>query len=362
MAKTLLISNTRPDDAGGRAEKIDTRQRLLEERGWEVVVGYVPEPYLRSFLPSIYRCWRRARKENVDIVHSISNPMHLQIVGLVVAFLTRLPWLAEFRDPMVKNPDREVGTTEMYLAKTIEKLTVRFADRVVWTDGIQMRDEYFTQTYPDIPNDRFRKLPFLGFEAEKFESAPTEIYDAFTITYAGSFYKGWIEPYGLLEGFSVYVGRNEPEEDEFTLQFYGDWNESYQEKTEELGLADFVETHEFVPHEEIIPVLKGSDIVVYIGGNNPENRLNIPAKIWDYMGARTPILAVVDPSFRVARLIEENSLGIAVHPDDTEGIAESIERILSGDFKYTSNETVFDEFSRTHEMDALAEILDSASS
>ncbi|ELZ47192.1 hypothetical protein C464_09682 [Halorubrum coriense DSM 10284] len=79
------------------------------------------------------------------------------------------------------------------------------------------------------------------------------------------------------------------------------------------------------------------------------------------MGAKTPILAVVDPSFRVAQLIEENGLGVVVHPDNREEIADAIERMLSGEFQYVSNKTTFDEFSRSHKMDELAEVLDSVS-
>ncbi|WP_161781671.1 glycosyltransferase [Halorubrum coriense] len=262
---------------------------------------------------------------------------------------------------MVRNPDREDGTFEMYLAKIIESLTVRFANRVIWMDGIQMQKKYFIETYPNLAEKQFKELPFLGFEAGKFESVPTENYEASTITYAGSFYEGWIEPYELLRGFSDYVNKNEPEGDELTLQFYGDWSDEYQGAVEKLNLVEFVNTYNFVPHEKIIPLLKGSDIVVYIGGKDPENRLSVPSKIWDYMGAKTPILAVVDPSFRVAQLIEENGLGVVVHPDNREEIADAIERMLSGEFQYVSNKTTFDEFSRSHKMDELAEVLDSVS-
>jgi len=357
--KVLLISNKRPKDTGGRAEKIDTRQKQLEQKNWEVVVGHVPKPYLRSFVPSIYHCCRRASKEDVDVIQSMSNPMHLQVIGLLTSLLLQVPWIAEFRDPMVESPDREDGTVSMSVAKIIERITVHFADRVIWTDGIQIQEDYFTEAYPDIPSKRFSKLPFLGFEAEKFESAPTENYETTTITYAGSFYEGWIEPYELLEGFSKYIKDNEIDPDEITLQFYGDWDENYQKETEELGITNFVEIHNFVPHEEIIPVLKGSDIVIHIGGDDPQNQLNIPSKIWDYMGAKTPILAVVDPSFRVAQLIEKYSLGVVVHPKDTKAISNAFEDMVSEGVKYTSNNDFFYKFSRTQNIETLFGVLES---
>lgn len=361
MKTVLLISNVGLEGEGGRSEKFATRKRMLQERGWEVVIGRVPEPYILLFPYALLKCLYVGVERDVDVVNSVSNPFHLQLIGYIVSRLLDLPWLVEFRDPMVDNPDRDPDAFLTKLVAWVERLAVRNADKIVWGDGIQMENDYLEKKYPGVPAERFYKLPFLGFESEKFESTPTEKYDASTITYAGSFYEGWIEPYELLEGFSAYVKKNVLEESDLTLQFYGDWNEEYQETTEEFGLTGFVETRDFVPHEEIIPVLKGSDIVVYVGGDDPENRLSVPSKIWDYMGAKTPILAVVDPSFRVAKLIEENGLGIAVHPDDTEGIADGIERMLSGEFRYTSNKTVFGEFSRSHKMDVLAEILDSVS-
>jgi len=356
-----LISNVGVNGEGGRSEKFATRKRMLQERGWEVVVGRAPEPYIPLFPYAVLKCLYIGHRNDVDVVNSVSNPFHLQLIGYLVSLLLRVPWLVEFRDPMVSNPDRDSDEFLTKISGWVEKLAVRNAEQVVWGDGIQMGDDHLERKYPEVPSEKFYKLPFPGFETEKFESAPEDNCGVTTITYAGSFYEGWIEPYELLEGFSVYVERNEPKPDELTLQFYGDWDKEYQEKVKELFLSDFVETHDFVPHEEIIPVLKGSDIVVHIGGDDPQNELSIPSKIWDYIGARTPMLAVVDPSFRVVRLIEENSLGIAVHPDDTDGIAESIERILSGDFEYTPDETVFDEFSRAHKMDVLAKLLESVS-
>lgn len=359
MKKVLLISNVDLKNGGGRSEKFSTRKRMLQERGWDVVVGHVPEPHILLFPYAILKCLYIGMKRDIDVVNSVSNPFHLQLIGYIVSQILGLPWLVEFRDPMVKNPDRDPDAFLTKIAAQVEKLAVRNSDQVVWGDGIQMPDDHLETKYPDVSAEKFYKLPFLGFEAKKFESAPTENYDSLTITYAGSFYEGWIEPYELLEGFSIYVERNNPSQDELTLQFYGDWTEQYQEKVEELGVSEFIQTYDFVPHDQIIPVLKGSDIVVYIGGDDPQNKLSVPSKIWDYMGAKTTILAVVDPSFRVARLIKENGLGIVVHPNNTEEIADGIENILFDEFEYIYDETVFEEFSRSHKMDVLTQILDS---
>jgi glycosyltransferase involved in cell wall biosynthesis len=146
------------------------------------------------------------------------------------------------------------------------------------------------------------------------------------------------------------------------MQFYGDWNDEYQRAVEGAGLEDVVSHHEFVPHEEIVPVLKGSDpvlkgsdLALYVGGDDRDNRLNVPSKIWDYVGARTPILAVVDPSFRGAELIETYDLGLVVDPEDTEGIAEAIAAVRAGEYDYDPDPEAF-ESTREGKFERLAEL------
>ena len=139
------------------------------------------------------------------------------------------------------------------------------------------------------------------------------------------------------------------------MQFYGDWNDEYQGAVEAAGLDDVVTHHEFVPPDEIVPVLKGSDLLLYVGGDDPANRLNVPSKIWDYVGSRTPILAVVDPSFRVAELIEEYGLGLVVDPEDAEGIAAAIAAVRSGEYRYDPDPAAFG-FTRETKFERLAEL------
>lgn len=354
MPTVLLVSNVRPDDSGGRASDFATRARLLGEHGWDVVVGHVPEPYVRSFLPSIWRCYRLARRVDADAINSVSNPLQLQLIGYAVSRLAGLPWLAEFRDPMVENPDREPGAPLTKVAKVVERLTVTRADEVVWGDGIQLPDDYYERTYGEA-GARATKLPFKGFDPAMFEDVTPVEYDEFTITYAGSFYDGWIEPHSFVDGVARHV---EEHGDDLGVQFFGDWAPEYDRAVEESGIADLVRVHDFVPFEELVPALKGSDLALYLGGDDPANRRNVSSKLWDYVGARTPVLAVVDPSFRVAHLVREHALGVVAPPSDPAGIADAVTAVRSGTFEYDPDEATVERFDRRRKMRRLSEILD----
>lgn len=351
----LLISNRRLDENAGRAEKFQSRATQLGEHGWELTVGYV-DPSPTGLPTGLARCLRLAR--NADVINSVSNPPELQVIGGIVARLTGTPWVAEFRDPLVANPDVERDSVAASIRRRLERYIVAHADAVVWYDGIQIPDDYFEVEYTDVDTAAVRKLPPIGFDSEAFETADPETFDPFTITYAGSFYEGWIEPYAFLRGLGAYVDATEVGPAEIQARFYGDWNNDYQAAAAEHGVVDYVQTHDFVPHERIVRVLKGSDLLLYVGGDDPRNKHNLPSKLYDYIGAGVPILAVVDPEFRVADLIRECEFGLVVESGDWGGVRAAIERVRTGEYEYSPDPKDVARFTRRHSTDAYVDALD----
>lgn len=355
MTQVFLVSNVERGDPGGRAEKLASRARRMTDFGIETTFGHVPEPYVRTFPRSVVRLARQCRRVDADVVVSVSNPFHLQLVGYAVSRLTGCPWIVEFRDPMVTSPDRDPDAAITKIASLVERLAVRRSAHVVYGKGIQVEPGYYADTY-GVPDSHVTPLPHHGFDPEAFDGVEPISYDDFRITYAGSFYDGWIEPYRFLDGLARYAGDGNSD---LTVQFYGDWSDSYDRLVTDAGLDELVETHDFVPHDEVVPVLKGSDVALYVGGTDPANRRNVPSKIWDYVGARIPILALVDPTFDVADLIREHDLGIVVDPRDTDAIAEAIRRLHGGEYEYDPPESVFSRFTRDRKVERYAEIIES---
>jgi glycosyltransferase involved in cell wall biosynthesis len=325
---------------------------LLDEQGWNLEIGYV-EPTFSGLSMGIGRIIRQARR--VDVINSVSNPPHLQVAGAIAAGTTGTPWLAEFRDPLVENPDVAEGSLSKRLRRQIERYILTHAERVVWYDGIQLPEDYFPTTYPNVDPAIYKQLPPIGFERAAFESVDAMDTDTFTITYAGSFYDGWIEPYTFLEGLGAYVETTG--DDDVEARFYGDWSEEYTAAAADVGVSNHVQSYPFVPHEEIVSVMKGSDAVLYIGGSDSRNRRNLPSKLYDYIGARRPILALVDSSFRVANVITENGFGLVADPDDPSEVADALRRIQSGTFAYTPSEEDVKDFTRNHSAEAYLTVL-----
>lgn len=353
MKTALLVSNRLPESSGGRAEKVDARVEIMKKYGWKVVIGHAPEPYMKKFLPSFYRMYKLTNKTNPDLIVSINNPFHLHIYGYLLSQISGAPWLAECRDPIYSHPGRERYSLRTWGARLVEELVVRQSDQVVWYDGIQISDDYFQEKYTGISKEKFFKLPPIGYRRSTFETAGRKNFDKFTVTYAGSFYEDWIEPYTFLKGLGAYRSMGGHP---LTANFYGDWNVKYQEEAEQQGIADWINTYEFVSHDRIVPVLKGSDVLLYIGGDNRKNSRNLPSKLWDYIGAKCSILAIVDPNFRAANFVNEHDLGIVVPPGDISGVARAL-RTLRENKEAEPGGNKSKVFTREHSESVIAQVM-----
>lgn len=356
MKRLLVISNRKPGEKGGRPEKLAARGEFLRESDWEMNLVKVNPTFL-GIVTGVIRAKSALRHNDFDVVLSMCNPPHLHLVGLIVRNFTSVPWVAEFRDPLVTIPAIESDSFQARYRKWIESLVVRTADQIIWPDGIQLDDDYFDTQYADQYDRNWYKLPFMGYRTKKFDDAESTSFDQFTITYAGSFYDGWIEPYSFLSGFQQFVNNRDLSPAEAKFLIYGDWDESYSDTVAEYGLSEFVETFDFIPHDDLIPILKGSDVLLYIGGKDPRNRLNVPTKIWDYIGAGNPILAVVNSEFRVASFITEHQVGVVADYSDPVGIAESLSNLYDAKIEI-DGEIARKEFTRDRHSEALVDVLE----
>lgn len=361
MNKVLMISNNRTREMGGGPEK-ETNKELLRERGWKVEIGYVSNTSIFGILTEIPNLVSQVRSEDIDIIVSHCSPPQLHALGYALKKITGKPWLAEFRDPLATNPDVEPGSISHLQRRILEKSIVNSSDQIAWWEGIQIENDYFSQKYTEINKSKFYKIPHLGcggVNFGKFDNRNTEPYDEFTITYAGSFYDGWIEPYRFLEGVREYVDNRS--KDGLRVQFYGDWKDKYQQKVVKEGLEDIVTAYDPIPHDEIISVLKRSHLLLYIGGDNIRNKNNISLKMADYVAARSPILGIVDPSFRAGKFIEKEKVGVTAHPEDAKSVANAIDTVRSGRFEYDPTDGLEHRFDSEAAMDEYAAILDSVS-
>lgn len=115
-----------------------------------------------------------------------------------------------------------------------------------------------------------------------------------------------------------------------------------------------------VSNREALGYQVNSSILLFVLNGEGASPGHITGKLFEYLGARRPILGIVKPDFEAGRIIQETGAGVAVNADDTEGIErfllESYARFKSGTDHISCDGDV-SMYERKHTAQQLAELM-----
>jgi len=257
-----------------------------------------------------------ARSEGIDVVLTTSPPGSVHLIGAAVKRATGARWVADLRDSIALHAHRSsdgVGARAKQKARAgIAHLVARQADAIVTaaeaitveTQGISPKGPVVT-----IPN---------GCDFDDFAGLAYTPGDRFRLTHAGSFF-GRRDPRPFLQALA------ESGLDDVTVRFLGDFRPSDREFMEGLGLADRVELIEHLPRRESLRLQRDSEaLLLLIPEAGGRGRGVLSGKVFEYLAAERPVLAVVPPDGAAAQLVRDTGAGIVAAPDDVEAIRAAL--------------------------------------
>jgi len=314
-----------------------------------------------GWLPfAIHQGLRIINSENISAIYTTSAPYTSHLIGLWLHKLTGTPWIADFRDPWIRNFSRSFPTRfHLKIALRLEETVCRNADSITVVSA-PMRDmllEYHGKcgNIHIITN---------GYDAADFSDVDTSVTNslsAFTIVYTGSFYKHRLRPDTFLEGLRNTLNAYHID---VNVIFAGNISARVSRLITALGLSEVVTITGYLPHHRSIEYLMGADVLLLIIGPGPGSEAVFTGKIFEYLAAGKPILALVPPG-PAADLIREAQAGVIVPPDDVEAISAAILELYDkwkrGDLRFKPRMDIISRFERRRLTGLLAELLDTIS-
>jgi glycosyltransferase involved in cell wall biosynthesis len=254
-----------------------------------------------------------------DVVLSTAGPYSAHLVGSALKGASGVPWIADFRDEWTTNPylaDRYPTAWHRRRNADLERRTLVEADRVVcvsepWLAALR-------SLAPGEPGDKFRVHPN-GYDAEHFPGASRPPPDRFRVVYAGSFY-GHRTPDVFLEGVARAVGSGEIPAAEIEVLFVGPSGGGW----ERSGLpAGILHAEPQRPYFEALRHLDRAAVLLLVippeGGPG-----NHTGKLFNYLAAGRPILALAPEPNVAADLIRKSRSGVVVPPDRPDAVAHAL--------------------------------------
>jgi glycosyltransferase involved in cell wall biosynthesis len=275
----------------------------------------VPDRYV-VWVPAAIAAARRAGARHALVI--TSGPVSAHLVGRAV--VGDRPWVVDCNDLWSHNPDRTNGRLRDAIDRTMEARVLHRANRLT-TVSEPMAAELARRH--GIPVT----VLYSGFDAHEYPEP--EVHrrgQRHRLLFAGTLYgKQDLTP--LLEALAA--GRRDGWLDPARLEvdFVGRLSDRAAHEAERYGVGDFVRTSEPVPREDLLPRLAGADALL-LPSLRATDRNALPMKLFEYVGARRPIIVFGPGDHLAAHLVAENGLGVVL--TDAEAIGRCLHQIVNG--------------------------------
>jgi glycosyltransferase involved in cell wall biosynthesis len=269
--------------------------------------------------PAVAEGVRLVRRQRIDTVLTSAPPFTCHLIGHALRSLCGVRWAADFRDPWSRAPWGRPGSARAH--QWLEARVIARADAVVLNTPELHRE--FSQFYgPDVSR-RFHAVAN-GYDAdllEPYAAACPPPAPPLVLTHAGNLY-GARNPLPLLEGLARCIRSGDVPADGIRLALVGKIASTFDVGAAilRLGLTGVVTVTPPVAHDTSLGLLSASHVLVVI---QPDTALQVPAKLYEYVGLRRHILALADEG-AVARIIRDGDFGVVVPPTDVDRIAGAL--------------------------------------
>jgi len=293
------------------------------------------------------------RREGIDVVLTTSPPGSVHMIGAAVKRATGAKWVADLRDSIVRHPHRStegLGAIVKERARAgVAQLVARQADAIVTA-----ADAISEETRSLAPRGRVVTIAN-GSDFDDFAGLEYRHTDRFRLTHAGSFF-GRRDPKPFLRALKA-SGL-----DDVTVRFVGDFRPADREFLESLGLGDRVELVDYVPRRESLRLQRDSDaLLLLIPEAGGRGRGILSGKVFEYLAAERPILALVPPDGAAAQLIRDTGAGVVAAPEDEDAIRDALvslhARWRSGELGAPLSPEWQEKLSRATRVEELADLL-----
>jgi glycosyltransferase involved in cell wall biosynthesis len=308
-------------------------------------IGWVP--YALKAGHNLIEGWRP------DLVFGSGPPFSTFLVAHRLGRRHDIPVVVEFRDRWSDDPYDPLPAWRV--------ATDRFAERHILhaAAGIVTVSEPWAEVYRET-FCRPTVVVYNGFDADLLPSdEPVGAVDRpdLRIVYAGGIYAGYRDPSPL---FAAIAG--DPSlRTRVTVEFWGTDPKDIEPMIARYNIGDAARILPRVSHAESLRQQRQADVLLMIQWNDPKEAGNLPGKLFEYLGARRPILGIGYEKGVAAQIIR--SRGAGFFSSDVEAIASQLRHWLTTKqaqgFLSPPSEEAMAGFSRTEQFSLLEGFLES---
>ncbi|SCZ85622.1 glycosyltransferase [Nitrosomonas mobilis] len=289
----------------------------------------LPDRWVSWWLGAVPAGLRLIKRYQPDVIWSTYPIATAHLIGLTLSRLTNIPWVADFRDPMVQSDyPRDPSTYRAY--QWIENKTIMHCAAAVFTTPGTLRD--YQTRFPAIPVSRFQLIEN-GFDETSFAALPlptkpvTADSRKIVLLHSGIIYPSERDPTHLFEAVATLLKQGKINADNLSIILRASHHETYlQSLIDRFGISQIVSLAPAIPYKQALSEMLAVDGLLLLQAANCNNQ--IPAKLYEYLRAQRPILALTDPAGDTAQKLQNIGINTLAPLDSSEAIQLALRNFL----------------------------------
>jgi len=284
---------------------------------------FIPDARKFWIKPSVKFLKKYLLENKVDIIISSGPPHSLHLIGLALKKQLGIKWISDFRDPWTDiDYFHQLPLTKRSREKhsALEKEVLEYSDKVL-VIGETMKNDFSN-------HNKFVSVITNGFDSD-LHSVKREVKldDKFSITHIGLMNSDR-NPTALWEVLFELTKEGEGFKNDLEIKLVGSIAEEVKRDLNRFD-AKCINKVGYVSHKEVKKFQESSQVLLLAVNNVASAKGVITGKIFEYLQAKRPILAIGPVDGDLAKILDNTQAGTIIDFEDKERVKSEVLRLYS---------------------------------
>lgn len=279
---------------------------------------FIPDARVGWVKPSTKYLKKYIEEHGIETVITTGPPHSVHLIGLNLKnHSNKIEWIADFRDPWTSigyHKELKLTSSSASLHKKLEKQVLQLADQIIVTSATTKIE------FQEITNQPIHVITN-GYDVEKIEKRALD--NRFSLSHIGSLLSER-NPRVLWKALYELIKEHEDFRKDFELKLIGKVSDEIVEALHEFKLDKHTNLVGYVSHTEALIQQRISQVLLLIEIDSFETVGIIPGKLFEYMAAERPILAIGPEGADFSKIIKETNSGVFCQYDEKDKIKDTL--------------------------------------
>jgi hypothetical protein len=265
----------------------------------------------------------------IDLIFATAPPYTNLLVGKALKRASGKPLVVDYRDEWstIRYQDYPTNVLTGFLNRRLEMGLLAAADHLVtanpgFVESLRRAHLLSAATPQSTIMNGFDPADYQGQELPAKNPR-------FTVVYTGTLYGERRTPKYFLQALAQLLQARPSLRRQVRACFVGTIYDKHASLVQEYGLSDVVELLGMTPHQVAVQQQLLADVLLLIVGNGAGSEVVLTGKVFEYFGARRPILALAPLDGPAAQLIRDTQTGWVIDSEDVPTICHTLEQLYT---------------------------------